>query len=136
VTALLLDTCAILWLVKDERMTDEARQAIRNAAGANGIFVSPISAWEIATVVKKGRMTLTMTPEAWFDAVLALPGVRLAPTPTRTLIASVFLPGEPPTDPADRIIAATARAENLVLVTRDRKLLSYGDEGHVRILAC
>ena len=51
-------------------------------------------------------------------------------------MASAFLPGSPPSDPADRIIAATARAENLVLITRDRKLLSYSAEGHLRGLAC
>jgi len=77
-----------------------------------------------------------MAPETWFEAMLTLPGIRLAPMPPRTLIASAFLPGRPPADPADRIIAATARAENLVIVTRDRELLSYGDEGHVRVLAC
>lgn len=56
--------------------------------------------------------------------------------PPRTLIASSFLPGDPPSDPADRIIAATARAENLVVVTRDRELRAYGSEGHMKILAC
>jgi PIN domain nuclease of toxin-antitoxin system len=135
-TSVLLDTCAILWLMNGERMRDEAVQAIERQGLTNGVFVSPISAWEVATVVGKGRMTLSMAPDAWFDAVLALRGIRLAPMPPRTLVASVFLPGDPPNDPADRIIAATARAENLVLVTRDRKLVSYGDEGHVRVLVC
>jgi PIN domain nuclease of toxin-antitoxin system len=134
--ALLLDTCAVLWLMSGERIVDEARQAIAGAASSSNVLVSPISAWEIATLVRKSRMALSMAPDAWFEALLALPGVTLAPMPPRTLIASAFLPGDPPNDPADRIIAATARAENLVLVTRDRRLLSYGDEGHVRILAC
>jgi len=68
--------------------------------------------------------------------VLALPGTALAPMPPRILIASAFLPGEPPADPADRIMAATARSENHVLITRDRKLVSYGQDGHVRVIAC
>ena len=135
-TAVLLDTCAILWLMNGDPMRAEAIEAIESRARANGVFVCPISAWEIATLVRKGRTTLSMAPDSWFDAVLALPGLRLAPMLPRTLIASVFLPGEPPTDPADRIIVATARAENLVLVTRDRKLIAYGDQGHVRILSC
>ncbi|HEX2727933.1 MAG TPA: PIN domain-containing protein, partial [Beijerinckiaceae bacterium] len=87
-------------------------------------------------LVSKGWVTLSMTPEIWFEAMLALPGMKLAPMPPRTLIASAFLPGVPPNDPADRIILATARAENLVVVTRDRKLLSYADAGHVRALEC
>ncbi len=134
--SILLDTSAVLWLMNGERIAEEAKQAIDSHAISGGVFVSPISAWEIATVVRKGRMTLSMAPDSWFDAVLALRGVRPAPMPPRTLIASVFLPGDPPSDPADRILAATARAENLILVTRDRKLLLYGDEGHMRGLAC
>jgi PIN domain nuclease of toxin-antitoxin system len=42
----------------------------------------------------------------------------------------------PPRDPADRIIAATARAFDMTLVTRDRPLLDYADAGHLKALAC
>jgi PIN domain nuclease of toxin-antitoxin system len=52
------------------------------------------------------------------------------------LIASSFLPGRPPRDPADRIIAATARDYGCTLMTRDRALLDYGEQGHIRVLAC
>jgi PIN domain nuclease of toxin-antitoxin system len=134
--SVLLDTCAVLWVANGETISDEAREAIAQAAAGDAVFVSPISAWEVATLVQKGRVMLSMAPDSWFEALLALPGVRLAPMPPRTLMASAFLPGSPPSDPADRIIAATARAENLVLITRDRKLLSYGAEGHLRGLAC
>jgi PIN domain nuclease of toxin-antitoxin system len=123
-------------MANGERVSEEALRAIDGAAVLKSVFVSPISAWEIGTFVRKGRVTLSMAPETWFEALLALPGVRLAPMPPRTLIASALLPGNPPADPADRIIAATARAGNLVILTRDRELLSYGDEGHVRVLAC
>jgi PIN domain nuclease of toxin-antitoxin system len=133
---ILLDTCAALWMANGEDISERARREIEDAAGRGSIFISPISAWEIATLVRKNRVKLSMSPEAWFDALLRLPGIRLAPLPPATLIASAFLPGDPPSDPADRIIAATARAENLVLITRDQKLLSYGEDGHVRALAC
>jgi PIN domain nuclease of toxin-antitoxin system len=136
VAPLLLDTCAILWIANGEEISGECRRAVDEAAQSDGVLVSPITAWEIGTLVRKGRIALSMPPEAWFDAALALPGVRLAPMPPRTLIASAFLPGTPPADPADRIIAATARIEGFILVTRDQKLLSYGDDGHVRVLAC
>lgn len=135
-TALLLDTCAAIWIANGDPIAPEAREAVEEAAGARNVLISPITAWEIATLVSKGHLTLSMAPDSWFEALLALPGVALAPLPPRTLIASAFLPGAPPSDPADRIIAATARAENLVLTTRDRKLLDYGDQGHARVLAC
>jgi PIN domain nuclease of toxin-antitoxin system len=133
---LLLDTCALIWVANDEPISPQALQAIEAAADTDSIFVSPISAWEIGNLTRKGRLRLSMPPEAWFEAALALPGLRLAEMPPRTLVASAYLPGDPPTDPADRILAASARAENVQLVTRDRKLLSYGELGHLRVLAC
>ena len=134
--ALLLDTCAAIWVANGDPISGEARNAIEENAEVGSILISPMTAWEIATLANKGRLKLSMAPEPWFDALLSLPGIRLAPMPPRTLIASAFLPGDPPSDPADRIIAATARAENLILMTRDRRLLDFGNQGHVRVLAC
>jgi PIN domain nuclease of toxin-antitoxin system len=136
VPALILDTCAVLWVANKQPISQESRSALEDAAAIDAILVSPISAWEVANLVRKSRITLSMPTDAWFDAMLALPGMRLAPMPPRTLIASSFLPGDAPNDPADRIIAATARAENLVLVTRDAELLAYADTGHVRAMKC
>ena len=52
------------------------------------------------------------------------------------LIDSSFLPGDFHNDPADRIIVATARALDFVVVTRDRAILDYAKQGYVRALAC
>jgi PIN domain nuclease of toxin-antitoxin system len=52
------------------------------------------------------------------------------------LIQSSFLPGDPPRDPADRIIIATARTVGYRLVTRDRLLLAYAEAGHIEGVAC
>jgi PIN domain nuclease of toxin-antitoxin system len=65
-----------------------------------------------------------------------VPGVRLAERSADVLIASSFLPGKPPQDPTDRIIAATARELGATLITRDRALLDYGAQGHVAVLEC
>ena len=51
-------------------------------------------------------------------------------------IASSFLPGEPPRDPADRIILATARDLGATLITRDRLLLKYSEAGQVSTIPC
>jgi PIN domain nuclease of toxin-antitoxin system len=64
--------------------------------------------------------SLLMTPERWFRRLLDQPGVRLADMSPELLIASSFLPGKRLRDPADRIIAATARGLGARLVTRDR----------------
>jgi PIN domain nuclease of toxin-antitoxin system len=118
-------------------MSPESLNAIRAARRANlGVYVSPFIAWEVGTLVAKGRVQLTLAPDVWFSELLAQPGVRLAALAPAELLASTALPGTPPTDPADRIIAATARLHGQIIVTRDRKLIAYAKKGHVRVQAC
>ena len=122
---IVLDTCAVIWLANGEPMADVAIGAIRAAQSVEEVYVSPITAWEIATKAAKGKLELDASPEDWFDRFLALPGIRLAELTPRLLIASAHLPGQPPRDPADRIIIATAHANAAAVVTRDRRILSY-----------
>ncbi len=118
-------------------MSSVSRAAIREARARNaGVFISPITAWEIGTLAAKGKIQLTLSPEVWFEALVALPGVRLAPLTPKILLASAALPGTPPSDPADRIIAATARTYGHIVITRDRKLRAYAGEGYIRVTAC
>ena len=135
--SILLDTCAAIWLAGGFPLSSESREAISTAqVGGRGIYVSPISAWEIATLVSKRRLTLSLTPDVRFSTLLRLPGLRLAPMPPKVLIASAFLPGSPPTDPADRIIATTGRTYGFTIVTRDGELLPYADAGHIMAIRC
>lgn len=136
-TPLLLDTCAAIWLAEDEPIASDAAQAI-DLAAHDGIpvFISPMSAWEIGLLNARGRLAMSMSPEAWFAALLSVPGIELAQLSVKVLIASSFLPGTPPKDPADRIIAATAREGGYQLVTRDRVLLDYAKQGHIQVMEC
>jgi len=119
------------------KLSQAARDAIEAAlATGASVHVSPITAWEIATLAARGRLRMTIAPEVWFASLLALPGIRLAPMPPSVLIASATLPGTPPRDPADRIIAATSREYGFVVVTRDGELVPYGEAGHIEVVAC
>jgi PIN domain nuclease of toxin-antitoxin system len=133
----LLDTYAAIWLLPGKPMSDAALAAIRTAREAGvGVYVSPFTAWEIGTLTAKGRIQLTLSADVWFETLLAFPGVRLAALTPKILLASTSLPGTPPSDPADRIIAATARLCGQIVVTRDQKLLDYAQAGHIRAMAC
>jgi PIN domain nuclease of toxin-antitoxin system len=135
--AVLLDTCAAIWLMNGDPISAESRATIAAAQTESlGIYVSPMSAWEIATLVAKNRLQLTLSSDAWFNTLLRLPGVRLAPMPPGVLIASTSLPGEPPKDPVDRIIAATSRTFGFLLITRNGELMLYARAGHVDVVAC
>ena len=91
---------------------------------------------EIGLLVSRNRLSLGTTPQRWFARILAMPNVHLAELSPDILMASSFLPGKPPRDPADRILLATARDLGATLVTRDRLLLKYGEDGHASTLPC
>ena len=133
----LLDTHAAVWITEGIPLASKATETIDAAYRAgNKIFVSAISAWEVGLLVARNRIGLSMRPERWFRNVLAIPGVELAELTPDILIESSFLPGNPPRDPADRIIIATAREIGATLITRDRLLLKYGESGQINALAC
>lgn len=134
---LLLDTCAAIWIAEDQPIVAAAAAVMDQAILANEpVYVSPITGWEIGLLVSRGRMNLLASPHRWFDRLMQAPGLQLAGLTPDILIASSFLPGTPPRDPADRIFAATAREYGYRLVTRDRSLLAYAQEGHIQALAC
>lgn len=136
-TPILLDTCALIWISQDDAISPDARAGLDRLWAAGGApLISPITAWEIGLLVSRGRLALTMSPQRWWGLALSRLGLDLAPMSPGLLIASSELPGRPPNDPADRIIAATAREQGVRLMTRDRKLLTYAEAGHLDVLAC
>jgi PIN domain nuclease of toxin-antitoxin system len=135
---LLLDTCAVIWMATDDsQMRDAARHALHDAFGAGvAVGVSPITAWELGLLSRRGRLPAPIEPVRLFERFTNAQGISLEPLSPAILIDSSFLPGEFHSDPADRIIVATARALELTVVTRDRAILAYAKQGYVRALAC
>ena len=139
--ALLLDTCAVIWLQNADRMTKSAVEAIFHAGQADGVFISSISAWEIGLISRPSARhspALQFLPDAktWFQKTMAAPGVKTAPFTPEIAIDASFLPGELHGDPADRMIIATARHLGVPVVTRDRRILDYGRSGNVAVIPC
>lgn len=133
---LLLDTCAAIWTADPDMRFRNAQPRIEAEIGEQGrVFVSPITAWEIGQLVARGRLALIEPPADWFAALLDR-GVELAPMTPEILIDASFLPHSPLRDPADKIIAATARRLGHCVVTRDQALLAYAQDGWMSALAC
>jgi PIN domain nuclease of toxin-antitoxin system len=131
---LLLDTHVWIWAVEGNRqaLSQNAIWAIEDASKEGRILVSAISIWEVAMLEARGRITLSRSVEAWVEAALRGPGVRLLELSPAISVESTRLPGDPPADPADRILLASARNQDASLLTCDRRLLDYADAGHVR----
>ena len=120
---ILLDTHALLWLcLEPKRLSRSAAAAIRKVVSTGGIGIASISLWEIAMLIALGRLSPRGTPDTWIAELVETSGVVVKElTPAVAVLSSQF-PIDFPADPADRLIAATARAEGLTLITRDAKI--------------
>ncbi len=122
---IVLDTHALVWWVSGGPLSKRSSRAIERASASRALYASSITAWEIAMLVKKGRLELTIDLAQWIRSVEALPDLRFVPVDVGIALASTLLPGSLHSDPADRIIVATARSLDAALVTRDGKLADY-----------
>ena len=137
VDGLLLDTCFALWLSAQQPVAPSAVEQVTEVRRARGVIaVSAMTAWEIGVLVAKGRLPYIRSPLDWFGRFVKEGQVEVAGIDVELLIESSFLPGNVHSDPADRIIIATARARNLAVVTRDRAILAYGAAGYVKTVRC
>ncbi len=135
--ALVLDTHVWIWLFEGHKKIDTpAVRAMMDEAASDGrLYVPSIALWELAMLEERGRLTLAMDIHTWIDRALSFPGHHLAPLSAQIAVDSSRLPGDFHGDPADRIIAATARALHARLVTADRDIIRYARSRHLHVLA-
>ncbi|OMC36985.1 twitching motility protein PilT [Mycobacterium sp. GA-1841] len=116
-TGVLLDTNAVLWLVKSpEEVLPAARDIVENPA--NELFVSAASAWEIATKTRLGRLDGTALLSGWSNILEAM-----AATDLPIDSADATLAGQlnwEHRDPFDRMIVAQAMRRGLTIATSDK----------------
>lgn len=131
----LLDTHAWVWLLNgNPKLNPKAVKAIERSISEGAVLLSAISPWEVAMLVSKGRLTLDRDVGEWVSTAVSIPGIRLEPISPEIAVASTRLPGNIHPDPADRLIAATARHFGVLLITDDQLLLDYGTAGHLKSL--
>ena len=125
---IVLDTQVLIWWVNDDKkLSSQASKAInKEMSNEDGqLIISSITSWEIALLIKKGRLALTMDVDDWINTVASIERVRFVPVDNDVAIQSVRLPGDFHPDPADRIITALARHLSAALVTSDEKIRAY-----------
>lgn len=106
-----------------ERLSPAAREHIAETAS---IGVCTLSAWEVAMLVSRKRITLDRDVATWVRQAFAQSRVEaLAPTADIAVAAGLLDAGSFPGDPVDRLIYATARAHGAQLLTRDAAIRAF-----------
>jgi len=120
----LLDTHTLIWwMTADPRLSSAARSLI--ARKENTSVVSAVSAWEMATKVRLGRLPAAADLVQNFVADLEGQRMEILAITAPHAIRAGLLPG-PHKDPFDRMLIAQAQAENVPIVSNDRALDGYG----------
>ena len=119
----ILDTCALLWLASGSKKL--SRSALKEINEASAVYVSAISGFEIALKVGTGKLELSHPVEEWFKQVAEHHGLTILPLDLEVCIAAAKLPPIHD-DPFDRFIIATAKLNDLTVVTADEQFEEYG----------
>ena len=118
-----IDTHIIIWdALKPEMLSDTAKQEIFKADNSDGIIICDISFWEIAMLIKKGRIEIDVTYLEFIDLVKASNNYIIQSITPEIAELSTTLPVEINADPADRLIAASSIITKTALVTADKNL--------------
>ncbi len=128
----ILDTHVwIWWQAHPAKLSLKVRALLEDTSGFDELLLSAISPWEFAKLVEKGRLGISCAPHEWVERAIGIPKLRLVPLSPTIACRSTALPPPFHDDPADQIIVATARAEDAVILSKDKRILSYP---HVRSL--
>lgn len=140
-SGVLLDTHALYWLVSgEEPLSDEALAAIGENQDAGTLFVSPITAWELALASRKANDPTDLgdaSPGAWFRAAMRATLAKLVPIKQRIALEAATVPlvtGHK--DPGDCYLIATARMRKIPIITRDAKIRGFAVNGYLDVIVC
>lgn len=122
---ILLDTHVWWWALNEpKKLSNRAHKIIKeNAPGQRAI--ASISIWEFSMMVSTGKVEINIPTDLWLNQAVNHTGIEVYDLNPGIAAESCNLPGEFHKDPADRIITATARINNITLVTKDRKIIDY-----------
>jgi PIN domain nuclease of toxin-antitoxin system len=122
---ILLDTHIWIWWVNGSAELPDLHKSYIDANVPQGLGVSIMSCWEVASLVRKNRLNLGCATLDWINLALNYPGISLLNLNSSIVVDANDLPGAFHRDPVDCLLVATARFSRLSLLTLDTKILEY-----------
>lgn len=124
---MLLDTHVWIWAAADvpRKLGPKTRRLLTRAATAGGVYVSAVSAFEIAALHTAGRLKFNQPAERWVRESIDRGRLRVVEVNIAIATDAGAVPSDTLSDPIDRLLVATARDRDLRLVTRDQAVLDY-----------
>ncbi len=124
---LLLDTHVLLWwYLDDPQLPSDMIALLTKAEQQSMLAISIITLWEIAKLVEVKKFHLEFALDEWFDELETDPKVWIIPLDAHIILESTRLGPAFHRDPADQLIAATARCRHLRLLTADERIRQSG----------
>ena len=131
---ILLDTHILIWYAEGINLSTNQIGLIENTRKKKELYISAISIWEITMLANRSKLIFSIDIHDWIKKLLSTLGLELIDLSVPILIQSCELPNYPHRDPADRMIIATSRINNIALMTLDRKIIDYGKEGYFKLI--
>jgi len=124
---ILLDTHVWLDVALGRKGNMDTRiiRKLDRAAAAGSLYVAAITPWEVAILVRRGKVRISGPVLEFITESLRETRTAVAPLEPSVAVDAVELPAWEHRDPADRMVVATARHLGGVLVTRDTEILDY-----------
>ncbi|HSR51022.1 MAG TPA: type II toxin-antitoxin system VapC family toxin [Acidobacteriota bacterium] len=120
---ILLDTCTFLWWIADApQISERARELARSPE--NEVYLSVVSAWEIAVNHNLGRLPLPQRPQRFVPAMRRAHGFKSLPLEEESVFHLNRLPDRH-ADPFDRMLICQAISGGMVLLTPDEHITRY-----------
>jgi PIN domain nuclease of toxin-antitoxin system len=123
---ILLDTHAWFFWTNDS-LDMLSKNALQKIEKSQTLAISIISCWEIAMLVAKERIKLSIDIQLWIDQALKYPGINLLAIDPEIAVMSTRLPGQFHGDPADRILMATCLKYQIPIISKDQKIQNWGN---------
>jgi len=122
----LLDTHTwIWWHMNPSKLSKKVKQLMSKTEKYDELLLSAISPWEFCKLLEKNKIGISCNPEDWLITALNMPKFRLVALSPSIAYRSTVLPQPFHSDPGDQIIVATAREENAIILTKDKRIQNY-----------